>query len=228
MSEKIENFRLPKYAIPTRYNIELSPDLEEKKFQGKVDLSINILEETDQISVNVAELHVNSIQINSDNLKNLKVLNWEIDDQYENGRGTTLSDILYRGRLDIITSNWNGYHRAFVLEDNKFKDIATPTYNIPTRIRTVISADFDNDGYDEIFMNNIGEPNKLFKIKLPSGLYAAIEAKLRAEQEAQQMQFVLDREKKEAERKQIEAEGIKKAHQILKEEILIKKITQII
>ena len=29
----------------------------------------------------------------------------------------------------------------------------------------MISADFDNDGYDEIFMNNIGEPNKLFKIK---------------------------------------------------------------
>ena len=90
---------------------------------------------------------------------------YKVDDQFENGRGTTLSDILYRGRLDIITSNWNGYHRAFVLEDNKFKDIATPTYNIPTRIRTVISADFDNDGYDEIFMNNIGEPNKLFKIK---------------------------------------------------------------
>ena len=80
MSEKIENFRLPKYAIPTRYNIELSPDLEEKKFQGKVDLSINILEETDQISVNVAELHVNSIQINSDNLKNLKF------DIYRNGQ----------------------------------------------------------------------------------------------------------------------------------------------
>ena len=34
----------------------------------------------------------------------------------------------------------------------------------PSKIRTVISADFDNDGFDEIFMNNIGEPNKLFKI----------------------------------------------------------------
>ena len=35
---------------------------------------------------------------------------------------------------------------------------------MPTRIRTIISADLDNDGYDEVFMNNIGEPNKLFKI----------------------------------------------------------------
>ena len=35
----------------------------------------------------------------------------------------------------------------------------------PSKIRTVIVADFDNDGYDEIFLNNIGEPNKLFKIR---------------------------------------------------------------
>ena len=59
----------------------------------------------------------------------------------------------------------------------------------------------------------------LKSISLPPRLYQAIEEKLRAEQEAQQMQFVLDREKKEAERKQIEAEGIKKAQQILKEGI---------
>ena len=28
-----------------------------------------------------------------------------------------------------------------------------------------MSADFDNDGFDEVFMNNIAEPNKLFRIK---------------------------------------------------------------
>ena len=33
---------------------------------------------------------------------------------------------------------------------------------MPSRIRTVIAADFDNDGYEEIFFNNIGEQNRLF------------------------------------------------------------------
>ena len=42
--------------------------------------------------------------------------------------------------------------------------MASREFRVPSRIRTIISADFDNDGYDEIFMNNIGEPNKLFKI----------------------------------------------------------------
>ena len=101
---------------------------------------------------------------------------YQVEDRYENGRGTALSDILYRGRLDILSSNWDGNHRAYVLEGDKFKDIAKSTYNDPTKIRTVISADFDNDGYDEIFMNNIGEPNKLFKI-LDDGKFDEIKIK---------------------------------------------------
>ena len=31
-----------------------------------------------------------------------------IQDTFQNGRGTALTDFLYRGNLDIITSNWNG------------------------------------------------------------------------------------------------------------------------
>ena len=98
---------------------------------------------------------------------------YAVDDTFQNGRGTALSDIYYRGRLDILTSNWEGPHRAFVLKDGKFVDIADKPFSAPSRIRTVISADFDNDGYDEVFMNNIGEPNKLFKI-LDSGEFKEI------------------------------------------------------
>jgi len=59
----------------------------------------------------------------------------------------------------------------------------------------------------------------LKSITLPAGLYAAIENKLQAEQAAQQMQFVLQREEKEAERKRIEAKGIRDAQLIIKEGI---------
>mgnify|MGYP003337048112 CR=1 FL=1 len=30
---------------------------------------------------------------------------------------------------------------------------------------SIVTGDFDNDGFDEVFMNNIAEPNKLFRIK---------------------------------------------------------------
>lgn len=57
----------------------------------------------------------------------------------------------------------------------------------------------------------------LKNITLPDGLNKSIEQKLEAEQEAQRMEFVLQKEKQEAERKKIEAEGIKNAQLIISE-----------
>ena len=55
----------------------------------------------------------------------------------------------------------------------------------------------------------------LKSISLPPGLYTAIEDKLEAEQEAQRMEFILQREKQEAQRKKIEAEGVRDAQKVL-------------
>ncbi len=52
------------------------------------------------------------------------------------------------------------------------------------------------------------ESTPLRKVGLPAGLTASIEEKLRAEQDSQRMQFVLQKERQEAERKRIEAQGI--------------------
>jgi regulator of protease activity HflC (stomatin/prohibitin superfamily) len=46
------------------------------------------------------------------------------------------------------------------------------------------------------------------KVNLPQNLQNSIEQKLQAQQEALKMEYVLDKEKKEAERKVIEAKGI--------------------
>jgi prohibitin 1 len=52
------------------------------------------------------------------------------------------------------------------------------------------------------------ETTPLRRVGLPPGLTQAIEEKLRSEQESQRMQFVLTKEKQEADRKRIEAQGI--------------------
>jgi regulator of protease activity HflC (stomatin/prohibitin superfamily) len=52
------------------------------------------------------------------------------------------------------------------------------------------------------------ENTPLRKLTLPARLQAAIEEKLSADQESQRMQFVLTKEKQEADRKRIEAQGI--------------------
>jgi prohibitin 1 len=56
-------------------------------------------------------------------------------------------------------------------------------------------------------------------LQLPETLKGAIEAKQQAQQEAQRMEFVLQREKQEAERKRVEALGIKDFQNIVSEGI---------
>ena len=52
------------------------------------------------------------------------------------------------------------------------------------------------------------ESTPMRRVGLPAGLSASIEEKLRMEQESQRMQFVLQKERQEADRKRIEAQGI--------------------
>ncbi len=59
----------------------------------------------------------------------------------------------------------------------------------------------------------------LKSIVLPAGLTKAIEEKLEAEQDAQRMQFVLEKESQEAKRRRIEAEGIRDAQKIVAESL---------
>ena len=106
----------------------------------------------------------NFLLINEDGTYTDKALEYGIDDTLQNGRGTALSDISYNGSLDLIIGNWNGFHRIYTHANNTFVDTAPLNFRQPSKIRTVISADFDNDGFDEIFLNNIGQPNKLFRI----------------------------------------------------------------
>jgi len=86
-----------------------------------------------------------------------------ISDPFENGRGVAVLDANGDGRLDLIYGNWEGPHRLCIqTESRSFINVAPPEMSYPSRVRTVIAADFDNDGYDEVFFNNISQPNRLF------------------------------------------------------------------
>jgi len=68
----------------------------------------------------------------------------------------------------------------------------------------------------ELSKRGIEVENVLLRdVQLPKMLATAIEAKQQAEQEALRMNFVLDRERREAERKRIEAAGIRDFQQIV-------------
>jgi hypothetical protein len=88
-----------------------------------------------------------------------------LSDPYEHGRGVAVLDVDGDGRLDLVYGNWEGPHRLYVQNKNgHFTDTASGGLATPSRVRTVLAADFDNDGQDEIFFNNILEPNRCFAL----------------------------------------------------------------
>ena len=61
-------------------------------------------------------------------------------------------------------------------------------------------------------------------ISLPTSVKNAIESKINAEQEAQKMQFVLQKERQEADRKRVEAQGIADYQRIINENLTDKQL----
>ncbi len=76
------------------------------------------------------------------------------------------------------------------------------------RIFKTIESDFKSRGLllEQLLVRNI---------TLPTSVKATIESKINAEQDAQKMTFVLQKEKQEAERKRVEAQGIADYQKIL-------------
>ena len=80
------------------------------------------------------------------------------------------------------------------------------------KISESIEKDFKSRGLvlEQLLVRNI---------TLPASVKAAIESKINAEQDAQKMQFVLQKEKQEAERKRVEAQGIADYQRIVNSEL---------
>jgi regulator of protease activity HflC (stomatin/prohibitin superfamily) len=85
------------------------------------------------------------------------------------------------------------------------------------RIYKSIEDDFKKRG---LFLENLLIRN----ISLPTSVKNAIESKINAEQEAQKMQFVLQKEHQEAERKKVEAQGIADYQRIVNENLTDKQL----
>lgn len=80
------------------------------------------------------------------------------------------------------------------------------------RIFKSIEDEFNRRG---LFLENLLVRN----ITLPAAVKGSIEQKIQAEQDAQKMQFVLQKEKQEAERKRVEAQGIADYQRIISESL---------
>lgn len=155
-----------------------------------------------------------------------KLVNIEVRSDLPSKEGLTVRtdiSILYRikGEMapQIIQTIGLGYENEVILPvfrsaaaDITAKFLAKDMHSgdrsqIEAAIKNQMTEILEKKGFiiDNVLMKNI---------KLPDGLARTIEEKLQAEQDAQRMEFVKQKEKRDAERKIIEAEGQKEIARI--------------
>ena len=93
-------------------------------------------------------------------------LRWNLADPSEHARCALAVDANGAGLFGLCLCNREGPHRLFQRQGQEpWKDHATPALAFPSSVETVMAADFDNDGCDELFFNNRGQPNRLFRLE---------------------------------------------------------------
>jgi regulator of protease activity HflC (stomatin/prohibitin superfamily) len=115
--------------------------------------------------------------------------------------GKSYRDVIVRPITRTKIRDFAAYYDAVSLYSTKRDDFQQ-------RLFTAIEKEFLDRGLvlEQVLIRNIN---------LPESVKKAIEAKINAEQDAQKMKFVLDKEKQEADRKRVEAQGIADYQNIL-------------
>ena len=83
-------------------------------------------------------------------------------DADEHGRGAAVVDA--GGAAGLCWANWDGPHRLAAPVGGGWRDRASPAFALPSAGRAVVVADLDNDGFEELFVLQHGEPNRLFRL----------------------------------------------------------------
>ena len=112
----------------------------------------------------------------------------------------------------IVLSNFRATAREISARYYAKELYATARQNVEKAITDELKAHIEQHGFvvDAVLLKDI---------VLPPQIMQSIESKVQAEQDALKMEFVIDKQKKEAERMRIEAEGIKAAQDILSQSI---------
>jgi puromycin-sensitive aminopeptidase len=107
-------FRLPRHTLPTHYDIRLELDLETFTFAGTVGIDIDVVEATDTLVLNTAEIEIKSAGL-SDGTVITEIVNDDESERATLSLGSTLAPGSYRLDMEhsgIINDQLRGLYRS--------------------------------------------------------------------------------------------------------------------
>ncbi len=125
----------------------------------------------------------------------------------------SMAPIVYRTIGEDYTEKIVRPEIRSALRDKAVNYVSTDLYSVKredfvTRVTTLLDEGFKKRG---LMLENV----LLRDVQLPQSVQQSINAKISAQQDAQKMEFVLQKEKQEADRKRIEAQGIQDFQKIV-------------
>ncbi|KAJ8774038.1 hypothetical protein K2173_009469 [Erythroxylum novogranatense] len=129
--------RLPKFAVPKRYDIRMKPDLSACSFTGSVAIDIDVVSDTNFIVLNAAELRVNSGSVSFTNpnfskvLEPVKVEAVEADEILVLEFSATLPigvGVLKIGFMGVLNDKMKGFYRSTYELNGEKKNMAVTQF----------------------------------------------------------------------------------------------------
>jgi puromycin-sensitive aminopeptidase len=108
-SDALDPHRLPRFATPTRYDLDLEPDLAGASFRGTVAIAVTVDAQASELVLNAIELHIDSCKIDGASAT------WRLDEPSERlfvtsaeplTPGRHLLEIAFRGTLNDQLRGW--------------------------------------------------------------------------------------------------------------------------
>ncbi|OYR58771.1 CRTAC1 family protein [Halorubrum halodurans] len=92
----------------------------------------------------------------------------DLADPAGDARGVALVD--EGDSFALAVGNWEGHSRLLRPDaEGQYRDVAPSALRAAEGVRSVVAADFDNDGRQELFCNGFGEASRLFERVGPAG-----------------------------------------------------------
>lgn len=138
LSGEEEQLRLPKFAVPKHYSLRLQPDLAHLKFNGSVEIEVEIIEKTKMLILNIAALDIQSSSIyfrdkNKQLLRPVKIVMDKKSERimFEYGEELSIG-------IGVLRMNFNGTVR------DDMEGLFWRTYTINGEDKNMIATQFES------------------------------------------------------------------------------------
>jgi aminopeptidase N len=165
MSSTSNPYRLPRAVAPSAYRIFLIPDLDRASFAGRVEIDVEVLESSDRITLNAADLELSAATLTA-GVRSHRSIVVEIEEKFETATfvfaeaiapGPATIEVAFTG---VINDMLVGFYRSSFTDEAGTTHVIATTQLQECEARKVFPC-WDEPSYKATFQTTLTVPSHL-------------------------------------------------------------------